>query len=778
MTTNDDGYVTKIDSTAKMLDGDELVYTFSLKNNSSVSGNAVTYDCKLFIDSNADGRFAGADVSVTDITNSEEIDGLNVYVYDNGTWSKVDMVSDHYELSVDKIYRVAKGLPSGYNGAIPWELVFYNNNNTGIRISETGYTAVKGEGEIKILQLLSDKNNMWNLSTEKDSDGNYADPEVIALLDEVKDIVGFDVEITSITVSDIVKEIRQFSDQWNQWTANYYDTNYITTCRSKAKNIFDGYDMIIVGFSDNYKFGNTSSSDYDEQKSLEWANKAVAEALKDYIDAGNSVLFTHDSSTYIESTAGKENSWYWGYEFNKTLRATLGLDRYGVNMLYYQQQAEEFKNYDKDTGLSDYYNKAYEKLKNEYTYDTISDSGRKEGLTKFTTVRYMTQHLNRLISSQGTGAALSGDGFNFYFPVNNSVFYKALYQVESSENSTSQALFGNYAYDGTGSKLKVSNVNKGQITTYPYTLDDDMTVASTHYQWLQPNMELDKDGDGKNDIVVWYCLSDLDEDAAALKQSKEGSDSNTNIYNLVDKDVVNNYYIYTMGNVTYSGVGHSKPMKLTESNEKRLFINTMVAAYKQGMKAPSIEFRDTSGSATGGVSVMYDSQNGMVLNTGAGANLFSVNFAATDNNILSGKEVRVEFFKPAADNDASAITIDGVNSKVVPISGTDVTVKRKSDNTVVAAVSVASGSYSDTVNSTFAGSSYYSVINGEEYTISFNADQLGIFNSKDGKITINSDGNGSVIYARATTVYNSGSDVTDSSIQQLYIYPAELFELR
>jgi len=79
-------------------------------------------------------------------------------------------------------------------------------------------------------------------------------------------------------------------------------------------------------------------------------------------------------------------------------------------------------------------------------------------------------------------------------------------------------------------------------------------------------MELDRNGDGKNDIVVWYCISGV----------SDGQYKDTNIYNITPNDVVNNYYIYTMGNVTYSGAGHSRPSK---DAEIKLFVNTMIAAY-------------------------------------------------------------------------------------------------------------------------------------------------------------------------------------------------------
>ena len=112
-------------------------------------------------------------------------------------------------------------------------------------------------------------------------------------------------------------------------------------------------------------------------------------------------------------------------------------------------------------------------------------------------------------------------------------------------------LKGDYCLEGASPPaLKATQVNEGQITQYPYLISKDeikeinqqksLKVSSTHYQWLQPNMELDRDGDGRSDIVVWYCLSDI----------YDSNVQSTNIYSICPNDVVNNYYIYTMGNVT------------------------------------------------------------------------------------------------------------------------------------------------------------------------------------------------------------------------------------
>ena len=77
---------------------------------------------------------------------------------------------------------------------------------------------------------------------------------------------------------------------------------------------------------------------------------AVAQAVCAYIESGKSVLFTHDTTSYINDMKsigqwndqgwyeqGKKNGWYWGYEINRSIRASVGLDRYGALKTYYQK---------------------------------------------------------------------------------------------------------------------------------------------------------------------------------------------------------------------------------------------------------------------------------------------------------------------------------------------------------------------------------------------------------------------------------------------------------
>lgn len=166
-----------------------------------------------------------------------------------------------------------------------------------------------------------------------------------------------------------------------------------------------------------------------------------------------------------------------------------------------------------------------------------------------------------------------------YLPVNDSDGRGKLAEVtEGSARYLLAQGFANGAllrFDhapGAGDDLlittQVSQVNKGAITEYPYKIPEKIAVTATHPQYYQLDLE-------RNDVVVWYCL------ATNPAWSDEWDSTVKAYYNATPNDVRNNYYIYNVGNITYSGVGHSGSMT---DDEIRLFINTFVAAYRATAK--------------------------------------------------------------------------------------------------------------------------------------------------------------------------------------------------
>lgn len=746
----------------------QLQYIFNLQNDAAISQTGTTYDCKLFVDKNADGRFSGSDyVEGKTYTSSEEVSGLTVYIRKGDEWIKVDPIAtengNRYELRTGEIYRVIRVLPEEYVGVIPWKLVFYDNTDRLVRTAKSGYTSVpqqNGKKTIRVLQLLSDDNrNNWNLHDEQNNSNSTFSKCINGLTDW--NVVGLDQvnwdgtvtpskSIDSMTVTYLVNEKLKIGGTSDTDIQKIYQESY---------NLFQQYDMLILGFGDAYRFGYTYSASDISNNKLDNVkrNLAVGWAVRDYIESGKSILFTHDTTSYVNNIQSaiqwndqgykedQKNYWYWGYEFNKTIRASVGLDRYGALKEYYQQRVEN------STGEEQKRDQEYLKTLESYTFDEIKEPNsdnelwQKEGVTRYTVVRFLRSYLEDLRTTNSS---------EVWFPVKNSLLKQAGYDNGNGPawNYPSNLLMGDYA----GSSLIATQVNDGQITQYPYQIsaDEQLEISNTHYQWLQPNMELDRNGDGKNDIVVWYCISGV----------ADGNYKNTNIYNITPNDVVNNYYIYTMGNVTYSGAGHSTPSK---ESEIKLFVNTMIAAYNAGVTAPSVRFKDKSGSKIQSVYMLYDPVNHIVLDDKNNGTI-SVNFQADDYNILAGgQQLCVEFYKSCADDTSGAISVDGITGKVLRL---------KTDGEDGLKITDSNGNVISPIERNGV-KNCYPITNGATYTLKYSSDEMGLFSTDTSGTILNEGAQASTIYARVYTVYDSGSKVTPCGIAELSISAQELFEL-
>lgn len=121
-------------------------------------------------------------------------------------------------------------------------------------------------------------------------------------------------------------------------------------------------------------------------------------------------------------------------------------------------------------------------------------------------------------------------------------------------SSTSNGFGSGESY--TTKITRLNHTSEYDVTNYPYVIDETITVGSTHGQ----NFELDMEDP---DLVVWYCLGN-------------GGDGGVT-YGVSPNDASNNYYLYSEGNVFYTGVGCST---LSSAMEEKLLVNTIVAAYR------------------------------------------------------------------------------------------------------------------------------------------------------------------------------------------------------
>jgi hypothetical protein len=164
-----------------------------------------------------------------------------------------------------------------------------------------------------------------------------------------------------------------------------------------------------------------------------------------------------------------------------------------------------------------------------------------------------------------------------------------------------------------------------------------MPVVPTHGQYYQIDMNEDADNDGESDVTVWLSLCG----------------SNT-WYESAQRDARNNYYIYTKGNVTYSGVGHNNMNQSNNVTEIQLYINTMVTAYSAGVHEPSVSLRQSADPNSAKLSTIYvgmdskvdavtgDIDEGEQIDSGTERIYYTIG----DTNVMQGgvKKISVQYY--------------------------------------------------------------------------------------------------------------------------------------
>lgn len=558
---------------------------FSISNRGSADANA-TFDANLYLDTNSDGKF-----SIT----QEEISANDIRIYDNGTLVRPVSETDdsgntqvHYKLYAgsDHSYKLSYTLPENYVGIIPWQLKVNQSTNEFRYDLKSGYVYYRqADAEpvtIKILQIGSSSDERFNMRDEAlNSNSNFA--KALAQVSDYK----LDIEWMK-------------SDAFGDFCAG-----------KDVKYFEDTYDMIVMGFTDMYKIDSRNGS---------------VQIIKDYINRGNPILFTHDTTSFCNNST---NHGEWGYDFNKEIRNVVGMDRYGVLesaaiMLgtKMEKDSDEIIRIANRTYKSgDLYNQAV-----AYANENNTDLPYEPGSNRKIIVR----------QSQGDSSGDMVRYTNGYWEYNHYFYWKN----------------GNQGFNMTTND--VDKVNEGQITSYPFVLPDKFLAAPTHAQYYQIDMNEDGDNDGESDVVVWYTLN------------------SNNFYGKSPKDVRNNYYIYTKGNVTYSGVGHRAGLTM---DEVKLYINTMIAAYNAGTHSPSISIKDGDGDDAETLNTIYETFNQSVNNDGSvvsdsqsveqqvsqensqGDAKEDIYFTVNDTNIvrnLKRKEIRVDFCVPVSDNEYDA----------------------------------------------------------------------------------------------------------------------------
>ena len=570
-----------------------LDFEVNLKNDAALSDSGTTYNCKLYIDLDADGKY-------------EEGESMSNLVINGGSVSPD--ADGKYHLRAGNTYTISRPVPEEYVGFLAWKLAFVQNDNdtvgstsdyASVRSAIIGYSAVKAQGSkptVNILQIVPD--------FESEQTFDLDSTEMNALYDQVED---FDVQVYQVTVSEFVKKTGTTALVSRPWELSYFDN----LCH---------YDMLVCGFKDcfdlraygNYEgnidirnkngYGNTTYRRSDVSCDLMLA-------VREYALSGRSILFTHDLTSMYQ----RDND-EWGHFVNEYLRDIQGMDRYGITNA--NTASLTYKN--ADNGSTSTPIKAYQSI-----YDSPILKGEEKdkiGYTDSNLIRYTYSYSYGLTSMYAT--------HNY------------------DTNTENMILDNNTPVDGIYPKKEtVTAINEGQITQYPFLITEGVggakrngnstfDVAFTHDQYYQLNLDTDsRDENTDDDVVVWYAISNTGESGKYQTHAEAAH----KYYQAMHNDVRNNYYLYSKGNVMYTGAGHSV---ITDDLERKLFVNTLVASYNSGLHAPKVTFKENpwdSSANVSGVYLPYDvnmtrSEDAADENGGFLTDKITVNFKTMNNN--------------------------------------------------------------------------------------------------------------------------------------------------
>lgn len=557
------------------------------------------YHLRLYVDTNADGRFD---------ENTERLDNLEIYEVNLG---RKTFISQDTLLKSNQLYSVNRNL-DGYIGVIPWKLEVIKSGTEEdnlIRDNAMGMSAVmpadvSEKEEIRILQVVPKNVTVTLPNTAEMNALNGLSG--INTIDDVKNR-NFDSILGGIHTNEgyysNTEANRKSAAKFWYYIRNLQDFNIKITRMSvdelnghaDPETYFKQFNMLILGFSDCYQDINA---------------ERARNAIDQFINEGKSVLFTHDTTSFDNRKnwgRGKANDYYtdigWGYDINKYFRDIVGMDRYGITLLY---PPNGMNAVDINTVL-------------EYGRDAVYKTGTSQEITNIPMVSV----------TQKSGSGLPN--MRYQEQGYSDTFLNCWRQSGSEEDNGANS-----------DTVKAAKVNSGQLTEYPYQIPDVIDVALTHGQYYQLDLEAE-------DIVVWYTLD----------KSNRGS-----FYDNSQYDARNNYYIYNRGNITYTGVGHSNGFDGTSltDDEVKLFVNTMIASYMASAQKPEIVIenkdklvvnKDAEGSGKEYyLYVDYDSTMpnkylGDDVSESGGEYYKRVFFSVRDNSVLQNKKIFMEFYRPS-----------------------------------------------------------------------------------------------------------------------------------
>ena len=616
-----------------------LQYHFVLNGN-----DRSTYGVNLYTDSNGNGIFEGCinhekeRIATGDTKSYDSEKSNNLIIFDETSKANVTdgvLYNGH-------TYLVTRILPPSDVGLIPWKLEIYKQGNDSIRFSQIGYTRIpaKERTVINVLQMNPNPNMSGN--GFDDLSVCFANHYRFKLDNWYGNITPNATFINNQEMSNLYSEqyVKDFNIQVDFMDNDYWKQVYGNN-RDEWASALMKYDMIIIGFQDMAKFTNNENYIYGFEKFRE-AGKSVilshdlcedaSMGIMDMTDNSNTdSIIQSDVRYYLRDISGQLRKYYKADsdEEHKNDYSYLDYSLRGDNLTF--EPSDIFKIFTSireykavgagDTNV-DYFmqnkdNKANTPIydKHTYTYGVFGDSNytydNNQEIWLNTPINVIREYYDKkdgvldgkytnkpagIIQDNSTRSMLYYSTINY--DRNNNSF---LDKLDRAVNLNRKDLVWQTS---TFETYKVQSVNEGQITKYPYAIPKTLDVAQTHTQNYQLDLEYDEEGD----VLIWYNLA-----GGRMYQGR-------------NQDCRNNYYIYTKGNITYTGVGHSGG--LTE-NEKKLFVNTMVASYRSSASDPYITITNQDAVRNGKTTTIY------LEDRGDGGNNIDINYRINDDTTNS-----------------------------------------------------------------------------------------------------------------------------------------------
>lgn len=583
--------------------------------------------------------------------------GLKVY-FDkdgNGLYTEGSLDDGDSELYVDEqvmtgadgTFSLTVTLPGGMRGYVAWKAVVteittgYSSQDTGALVIEYSGSEIK---EVRVLQIVPG-------STVSDSNLRMDTGTFVNLFSDISKVVGLKLNVT-------VKTVAEFEQLYHNrpYTKGGDYTN-------AQKNQLYDYSMVVFGFADNFNKLDVSNEN------------GALDNVMDYIEKGNSVLFSHDSMIYSAYSDGdyinepytkEQEAFDTSFYMTSFFRDIIGQDRYHAsqmnNGLNYQQgftnaflmkrakfngskyvmysnmpqtvadpkytittemvkklntgQVTQYP-YQIDNELSvatthaqwfqvdlESHNADYSESPDDvivwYTLDQNED--RESSAAKDTKVR-ITKHgswtlVSNFLRAQESARGQSGNELSSaakpasgsYIEITPAV--KGTVEITMRGNKEAKT----YLVSSDGASLKTANINPNSNVTMKY----QMEAGKTYYIYCGFKKSSNKDTklylnqikftpSSDSDYSLTWSAGQLDKEIITEQDASVPDSTNkSNYYGLSGQDALNNYYIYSKGNITYSGAGHSSMSGDSNSQELKLFVNTIVKAIKSGNNRPEV----------------------------------------------------------------------------------------------------------------------------------------------------------------------------------------------